>query len=90
MTWGCRADGYQGNWIPHQLRPAIEDGVFFVGDSAGHCLPLTAEGIRTAFYFGIACARELRPVLEGHATCEDALQATGRSRTHTSASIAGC
>src|SRR5689334_10506007 len=46
-------DGYQGNWIPHRIRPAAEDGVFFTGDSAGHCLPLTAEGIRTAFYFGI-------------------------------------
>jgi menaquinone-9 beta-reductase len=66
-------DGYQGNWIPHQLRPAIEDGVFFVGDSAGHCLPLTAEGIRTAFYFGIACGRELRAVLEGASTREQAL-----------------
>ncbi len=66
-------DGYQGNWIPHQLRPAVEDGVFFVGDSAGHCLPLTAEGIRTAFYFGIACGRELRAVLEGHSSREQAL-----------------
>lgn len=74
---GLSAGGYQGNWIPHQLRPAIEDGVFFVGDSAGHCLPLTAEGIRTAFYFGIACARELRPVLEGHATREQALARYG-------------
>ena len=45
---------YQGNWFPHRLRPATEDGVFFVGDSAGHCLPLSGEGIRTAFYFGIA------------------------------------
>ena len=51
---------YQGNWFPHQLRPAAEDGVFFVGDSAGHCFPLSGEGIRTAFYFGIACGRELR------------------------------
>ena len=65
--------GYQGNWIPHQLRPAVEDGVFFVGDSAGHCLPLTAEGIRTAFYFGIACGRELRTVLDGHSSREQAL-----------------
>jgi flavin-dependent dehydrogenase len=56
---------YQGNWIPHRLRDASADGVFFCGDSAGHCLPLTAEGIRTAFYFGIACGRELRAVLEG-------------------------
>jgi flavin-dependent dehydrogenase len=57
--------GYQGNWIPHRLRAATEDGVFFAGDSAGHCLPLTAEGIRTAFYFAIALGRELRAVLEG-------------------------
>ena len=56
---------FQGNWIPHKLRPATDDGVFFVGDSAGHCLPLTAEGIRTALYFGLACGRELRAVVEG-------------------------
>ena len=56
---------YQGNWIPHRLRPAASDGIFFAGDSAGHCLPLTAEGIRTALYFGIACGRELRAVVEG-------------------------
>jgi digeranylgeranylglycerophospholipid reductase len=56
---------YQGNWIPHKLRPATEGGVFFAGDSAGHCLPLSAEGIRTALYFGIALGRELRGVVEG-------------------------
>ena len=56
---------YQGNWIPHRLRAAAKGGIFFCGDSAGHCLPLTAEGIRTAFYFGIACGRELRAVIEG-------------------------
>ena len=65
---------YQGNWIPHKLRPAVEDDVFFAGDSAGHCLPLTAEGIRTAFYFGIALGRELRDVVEGRATRDTALR----------------
>ena len=59
---------YQGNWIPHRLREATARGIFFCGDSAGHCLPLTAEGIRPAFYFGIALGRELRGVVEGHAT----------------------
>lgn len=59
---------YQGNWIPHKLRTATEGGVFFVGDSAGHCLPLSAEGIRTALYFGIALGRELRGVVEGRQT----------------------
>ena len=65
---------YQGNWIPHKLRTASDGGVFFVGDSAGHCLPLTAEGIRTAFYFGIACGRELRAVLAGARTRDEALR----------------
>jgi digeranylgeranylglycerophospholipid reductase len=64
---------YQGNWIPHALRPATEDGVFFVGDSAGHCLPLTAEGIRTALYFGLACGRELRRVVDGEQSRAEAL-----------------
>jgi flavin-dependent dehydrogenase len=68
---------YQGNWIPHALRPAIEDGVLFVGDSAGHCLPLTAEGIRTALYFGLAAGRELREVLAGRRAAEQALERYG-------------
>jgi menaquinone-9 beta-reductase len=68
---------YQGNWFPHALRPAVEDGVFFAGDSAGHCFPLSGEGIRTAFYFGIACARELRGVLDGGQSRERALAAYG-------------
>ena len=65
---------YQGNWIPHALRDGTEDGVFFVGDSAGHCLPLTAEGIRTALYFGLACGRELAAVVAGRQTREQALR----------------
>ncbi|MBA2765692.1 MAG: NAD(P)/FAD-dependent oxidoreductase [Solirubrobacterales bacterium] len=65
---------FQGNWIPHQIRAATDDRMFFVGDSAGHCLPTTAEGIRTALYFGIACGRELRAVLDGERTREEALR----------------
>jgi flavin-dependent dehydrogenase len=65
---------YQGNWIPHKLRPSAADGIFFAGDSAGHCLPLTAEGIRTALYFGIACGRELRAVVDGRKSREAALR----------------
>jgi flavin-dependent dehydrogenase len=74
---GLPADGYQGNWIPHKLRAAVEDEVFFAGDSAGHCLPLTAEGIRTALYFGLACGRELRSVLDGRAVRAQALARYG-------------
>jgi flavin-dependent dehydrogenase len=80
---GLDAVRYQGNWIPHRLRPAVEGGVFFVGDSAGHCLPLTAEGIRTALYFGLACGRELRGVLAGSHSRAEALRGYGAfSRAH--------
>jgi menaquinone-9 beta-reductase len=65
---------YQGNWIPHKLRAGTEDGIFFVGDSAGQCLPLTAEGIRTALYFGIMAGNELRAVVEGRQDRELALR----------------
>lgn len=62
---GLEPEGWQGNWIPHALRAPVEDGIFFAGDSAGHCFPLTAEGIRTALYFGLAAGDEMRAVLDG-------------------------
>lgn len=74
---------YQGNWFPHRLRTAAEDGVFFVGDAAGHCFPLSGEGIRTAFYFGTACGRELAAVLLGRSGKDEALASYARfSRAH--------
>jgi digeranylgeranylglycerophospholipid reductase len=69
---------YQGNWIPHRLRAPAEAGVFFAGDSAGQCLPLTAEGIRTALYYGIAVGREMRKVHTGRSDREQALAAYAR------------
>ena len=81
---------YQGNWFPHELRPATEDGVFFVGDSAGHCFPLSGEGIRTAFYFGIACGRELRAIARRRADARArAARPTARSRAATPAPTRG-
>jgi len=72
---GKEPNEYQGNWIPHKLRQATESGVFFAGDSAGHCLPLSAEGIRTALYFGIALGRELRGVVAGRQSRAEAAAA---------------
>jgi flavin-dependent dehydrogenase len=71
---GLPADRWQGNWIPHKMRKPTDDIIFFTGDSAGHCLPTTAEGIRTALYFGLACGRELRKVTEGRQTRAQALE----------------
>jgi digeranylgeranylglycerophospholipid reductase len=77
---------YQGNWFPHRLRPATEDGVFFAGDSAGHCFPLSGEGIRTAFYFGIAAAREIAAAHRQAKTGEQALRDYARfSQRHAPA-----
>ena len=71
---GADSVRYQGNWIPHRYRVPVEDGVFFCGDSAGHCIAMSAEGIRTAWYFGIAVGRELAEVLAGARTREQALE----------------
>jgi len=70
---GLPADRWQGNWIPHQMRKPTDGIVFFAGDSAGHCFPTTAEGIRPALYFGLACGRELRKVVERRQTRAQAL-----------------
>ena len=69
---GQTPDGYQGNWIPHRLRDAVEDGVFFTGDSAGHCLPTTAEGIRPALILGTLLGEELRAVVENRQSADTA------------------
>ena len=48
--------------------------MFYVGDSAGHCFPLSGEGIRTAFYFGIAAGASCAPCSTASSTREDALE----------------
>jgi len=42
---------YHGGWLTAGLRPPFAGDVFTLGDSAGHCLPLTGEGIRPAVFF---------------------------------------
>ena len=64
-TSTCRPSATRATGSPTRCATPVEDGVFFAGDSAGHCLPTTAEGIRTALYFGLACGRELRARARG-------------------------
>ena len=85
---GLDVERFQGNWFPHALRPAVSDDgmVLFAGDSAGHCFPLSGEGIRTAFYFGIAAGRELRAVVEGRSSRAEAFTRSGAfSASHAGA-----
>ena len=52
--------------------------MFRVGDAAGQCLPFTGEGIRPALYFGLACGRIVRQVLDGEYSLEEGLQRYGQ------------
>lgn len=60
------------------LGPAVVDGVFLVGDAAGHCLPLSGEGIRTAVWAGQVCGRLIQSVLQGRLTVGQAQRAYRR------------
>ncbi len=60
-----RAEGLHGGFFPYRKRPARRGNVLCVGDSAGQCLPVTGEGIRTALYFGVHAGRLIQQALDG-------------------------
>ena len=61
-----------------RLLPPTTDGIFAVGDAAGQCLPLTAEGIRPALYFGGECGRIVQRILDDRQPREAGLEAYRR------------
>jgi len=69
----ARGAGRHGTFFPNRLLRATSGSVFAVGDAAGQCLPLTAEGIRPALYFGGECGRHVDRVLRGERTLASAL-----------------
>ena len=66
-------DGLHGTYFPYNLRAPTVEQVFVVGDAAGMCLGLTGEGIRPALFFGEACGKIVRRVLEGELTLDAGL-----------------
>jgi flavin-dependent dehydrogenase len=70
---GADAGSFHGTYFPSRLAPATRGSIFAVGDAAGQCLPLTAEGIRPAIYFGAECGRRVQRVLDGASTLGQAL-----------------
>jgi flavin-dependent dehydrogenase len=64
---------FHGTYFSSGLREPTVDTVFAVGDAAGQCLPLTAEGIRPALYFGDHCGRLVQAVIDGRLTLPAAL-----------------
>lgn len=71
---GLAPSRYHGTYFPAGLRAPTVGSVFAAGDAAGHCLPLTAEGIRPAIYFGDRCGRIVQDVLDGRVTLEVGLR----------------
>ena len=70
---GAAPGSYHGTYFPNRLLRSTVGRIFAVGDAAGQCLPLTAEGIRPALYFGGECGALVQAVLEGRLTLADAL-----------------
>jgi flavin-dependent dehydrogenase len=76
---GAPAVPCHGTFFPHRLLQPTVGRVFAVGDAAGQCLPLTAEGIRPALYFGDACGQVVRRVVEGRLGLEAGLAQYART-----------
>lgn len=71
---GAPPGRYHGTFFPNRLGRATTGHVFAVGDAAGQCLPLTAEGIRPALYFGGECGRIVQRVISGTLSHDVALE----------------
>lgn len=61
-----------GGVMPVVRREQVADEVFIVGDAAGQCLPVTAEGIRAAIMHGIASGQLIAASLRGAISADDA------------------
>ncbi len=72
MSDDMRSVERTGGFLPWQQRPAAIDRVWLLGDAAGHCLPLTGEGIRFAFQDGDVAGRLLDDVLANRRTWQAA------------------
>ena len=71
--FGNSSTRYHGTYFPNDLRPATVGRIFSIGDAAGQCLPLTAEGIRPALFFGQECGKIIQRILDGNLSHEDGL-----------------
>ena len=74
LAQGTVAAHYHGTYFPNRLGRATVGRLFAVGDAAGQCLPLTAEGIRPALYFGGECGKIVQRVVGGALTLDAGLE----------------
>lgn len=70
--FGAHPDRVHGGYLATGWTPRAARDVFVTGDAAGHCLPLTGEGIRTAVLAGSRCGELAQGVLDGVLSFEQA------------------
>ncbi len=74
----AQPEGMHGGVLATGWSPGTGDGVFVIGDAAGHCLPISGEGIRTAVLAGLVSGILIQASLDGVMTLAGA-QAAYRS-----------
>lgn len=62
-----------GGYFTSRLGEPVRDGMFVVGDAAGHCLPVSGEGIRPALVFGQLAGRLAERARTGEIPLAEAL-----------------
>ena len=64
---------FHGNIIRTDFRVPIQNGIFLAGESAGHCVPMSYEGIRPSIYFGKAAGRIISAIHRGQLPREEGI-----------------
>lgn len=62
-----------GGYFTSRMTEPVRDGMFVVGDAAGHCLPVSGEGIRPALVYGQIAGRLAERARTGEMPLEEAL-----------------
>jgi flavin-dependent dehydrogenase len=71
--FGATPGSVHGGYLATGWTSGVAGDVFVAGDAAGHCLPLSGEGIRTAVLAGDRCAEVVQRVLDGTLPWDDAV-----------------
>ncbi|MBI2060892.1 MAG: hypothetical protein HYT87_14085 [Nitrospirae bacterium] len=69
---GLKMGKLHGGAVPAvPASPVVQGAVFYMGDSAGHCFPLTGEGIRPSMYFATFLGWMIQEWIEGRRSLDE-------------------
>ncbi len=70
--FGLQCGATHGGAMPIVRREPLAGDMFVVGDAAGQCLPIWAEGIRSTIFYATACGRAVADALNGTISADEA------------------